>query len=259
MKKIFSVLLIILMFSLILCSCGKSEEAKAVEAKIEAIGEIDLSKGTLIEEAEKAYAILRGEDKSDVKNYDDLKNMRESYNKLKEYSDKAEALAARYDRIFSEYGISYSEVVDPFNELTTNYPSSDDPIRAEYDKILAPVQEKNEEYEGICKGAVASAVTYINGFKKAVGLNEMEIKDFGGIAQVSEGTVYYLFAMTYNDGSGTDKSVYSSARFAGTPSLESMMEYKDNFYSETPLSEKTDALKCGNLLFDINDILEALN
>ncbi len=258
MKKIVSIILCVIMVAVCFTACSKSEAAKAVMEQIKAIGEITLENENVIIEAEKAYSLLSEEDKKDVKNHDDLVELRASFDRLQSYSDKADALLKTFDKIFTEYGISYSEVITPYDELTTAYSSSDEAVRAEYDKIFASVKEKYDEYCEVAKAATASAVAYINGFKEINKDKEITVKEIGCIAQISDGTTYYLFSMTYTDATGTDYSVYSTARFAGTPSVQSMLNYKDNFYAEASTSEKTNALKCGNILLDINEINKAL-
>lgn len=258
MKRIITVSLVVLMISLLLCSCGKSEAAKAVEAKIDAIESIDLTKGDAIEEAENAYAMLPGEEKKDVKNYDELKEIRAEYDKLKAFNEKADEFIKLIDRTFSEYGVAYSEFAELFNSLTEENNECSEKVKEEYAKIFEPVKTKNDEYNTVCEAAVKSAVSYINGFKKATGIESFVLNQINAIAQKSDGNTYYLFAMTYTDDSGAEKSIYSSARFAGTPSVDSMMSYKDNFYSEIPMSDKTNALKSGNVILDVNEVTALL-
>ncbi len=257
MKKITALLLVILSLSLLLCSCSQSEAAKAVDEKIKNIGDVDLSKGEAIEEIFKEYSLLTGKDKEDVKNFDKLSEKKNQYDSLKLYSDAADALIALYDKSLSEYGVAYTEIEAALNELYERGADEKNEIKAEYDKITEKVTEKQNEYNEVKTAAVKSAVTYVNGLKKVMGISSLEIKEIGCIAQISDGTTYYLFALKYNDGTA-DKTVYSSARFAGTPSMETVTSYKDSFYSEKALSDKTNPLKTGNIILDINEITAQL-
>ena len=56
----------------------EEDSIKKVEEKIDAIGTVSLDNEEVIKEAEKAYALLLGEDKGDVKNYDELEIMTSS-------------------------------------------------------------------------------------------------------------------------------------------------------------------------------------
>lgn len=258
MKKLAALLLIILSLALIFSSCSKSEAAKTVQEKIKNIGDVDLSKGELIEEVYKEYSLLSGEDKGDVKNFDKLSEIKNQYDALKLYDDKINEITALYDKTFSEYGVSYADIEKAESEINELAPDEKNKLKAEYDKITAKLTEKQEKYNEIKAAAVKSAASYINGLKKAQNLTSVEIKEMGCIAQISDGTTYYLFALNYNNGS-ENKTVYSSARFAGTPTVDSMMEYKDNFYSEKPMSDKTNPLKSGNIILDIAEINKALS
>lgn len=259
MKKIISVILIALSFCLILASCGKSEAAKAIDDKIKNIGDVDLSKGSVIEEVFKEYSLLSGEDKSDVKSYDKLFEKKQQYDSLKTFDDKVNEVAALYDKTLSEYGVPYSDIEQALNELNELMPDEKNEMKGEYDKSYEKITSKQEKYNEVAEKAADSAISYINGLIKAKNLTNPEIKEIGCIAQINDGTTYYLFAITYNDGGEKDKSVYSSARFAGTPTVETMLTHKDNFYSEKVMSDKTNALKSGNIILDANEISNAVN
>ena len=113
MKKIIAVLLVMLTVCLCFSGCGKSEEAKAVEEKIKALGEITLDSAAVLEEAEKVYASLSDEDKGDVKNYDDLVAARKAYDEIADISERCEALSVKFDEIFTnEMGSRWNRCTD---------------------------------------------------------------------------------------------------------------------------------------------------
>lgn len=80
MKKIISLLLIAVM-CLSLSAC-KSEEVKAVEEAISAIGVVSLDSEKAIIDAEKAFAALSEDDKNKVSNYNSLLEARSKYDDI---------------------------------------------------------------------------------------------------------------------------------------------------------------------------------
>lgn len=83
MKRIIALALVLVMV-LSLCACGKSEEVKAAEAAITAIGEVTLQSGKAIEEAEALAEALTAEDKEKVENLETLSQARADYDALVE-------------------------------------------------------------------------------------------------------------------------------------------------------------------------------
>lgn len=256
MKKIVSVLLVALTLCMCLTSCSKSEAAKEVEQKIKAIGEVTIDKGEAIEEAEKAYAFLTGEDKGDVKNYDDLVSAKEAYNKLKEVSDLCDALKDKIDSAFTQYGISYTEIKDKYEEIFELIPDEEEGKDGKY-SFAEELRAKYDEFTSASANAEKSAVSYIKGLMEINKDKEITVENIGCIMQISDATEYYLFAVEYKE-DGESKVKYSSARFAGTPSVQSMLSYAENFYGDAPASEKTDALKNGNVVLDVAKVIEEI-
>ncbi len=254
MKKLLSFTLILSLVLVCFASCSKSEEVKAVEAKIKAIGEISLDSEEVIEEAEKAYALLLGKDKGDVKNYEELKNARAELDSMKSLKDKAQELVDKYNKALSEYGNDYSEVSAVFEEIYEEMASVGEDKKEAYEEIISEVKEKEESYNALSEAAQNSAVSYINGFFEVNKGKDITVKEIGCIAQISDGIVYYLFAAVYEEG-GKEEKVYSAARFTGTPTMESMLNSKDNFYRDEPASDKTDALIYGNVTIDVSAVL----
>lgn len=78
MKKTLAMLLALVMV-LSLCGCGKSENVKAVEAAIEAIGEVSLDSEDVIVSAENLFEQLTAEEQEKVENRILLTQAREAY------------------------------------------------------------------------------------------------------------------------------------------------------------------------------------
>lgn len=97
MKKIIA-LLLSLVLCISLCACGKSENAKAVDGQIKAIGDVTLESEELISSAEKAVKALSEEDKEQLDYLDKLEDARKTYNELVIKSE-AEAVSKKIDEI----------------------------------------------------------------------------------------------------------------------------------------------------------------
>ena len=81
MKKAIAVLLMVIM-TLSLAACGKSQAVKDAEAAITAIGEVTLDSASAITNAEKLYNGLSEKDAKAVENYSELTAAKEKYNSL---------------------------------------------------------------------------------------------------------------------------------------------------------------------------------
>lgn len=106
MKKI-NKLFLVLVFSLLLCGCGKSEAVKNVEAMIEALGEISLESIDAIRATEDAYEALTGEEQKKVKNYDTLVEARDSYYELALVGEWVDLFIRPYDIDFMYDNIKF--------------------------------------------------------------------------------------------------------------------------------------------------------
>ncbi|MGN0115139.1 MAG: hypothetical protein ACI396_07405 [Acutalibacteraceae bacterium] len=84
--KLFLVIEIIVLLSICLCSCGISEEAQAVIDNISSIGNIDCESENKIKDVENEYNKLTDEQKKEVSNYEQLKEKRSEFEKIKQDS-----------------------------------------------------------------------------------------------------------------------------------------------------------------------------
>ena len=259
MKKIIFCLIAVLSLSLLLCSCSKSDAAKAFIEEVDAIGEITLEKGELLENAEKTYAFLSSDDKGDVKKaFEKLYSMKEQFEKISEFDERAKSLSAVFDKVFTEYGISRDSFLTEYEALKSELDGAEEIYKASFMKSFEEVEEKYQKYLETEKNAAASAVTYIKGFNeymKSEG-RTATVKNIGCIAQIADETEYFLFAVTAEE-NGAEKKFYARARFAGTPAVKSITDYIDNFFNDSPASEKTDALIKGNVLIDTQAVLSS--
>lgn len=134
-RIIFGLLVICVLFSLSLSSCGKSKEAQIVDDLIANIGVVDLGNGDArILDAEEAFEALSDKDQQSLENLEELHEARRGYDQL---------LAEREELI----NISAKEIEDVINEIGTVNLSS-----------LADIQAALEKYKE-ADTAVQEAVT----------------------------------------------------------------------------------------------------
>ena len=103
MKK-FIVVILVLAMCISICSCGKSEEVKNVEAMISAIGTVSQSSESAILDAERAYGMLSSDDKEKVSNYNVLLEARAAYNAIPKVIQLTPSNFNRYFSVTCEYG-----------------------------------------------------------------------------------------------------------------------------------------------------------
>lgn len=245
MKKILVVLMCFFIAISCFSACIQSSAARAVQEKITAIGEVSLDKENLITEAEAAYTALSEKEKLSVE-FKTLELARKNLETLKDFNIKVQNVLGIYETALTEYGTAKSVIVDSYNALSAELSDCPENLRTEFEKIFEPVRVKNGEYEKIETDAAVSAKVYIDYFRGINTDKTITVTDIGCIAQVSEGTVYYLFAFTYTDGRN-EETLYSTVRFAGTPAKESFKAFEKNFYADAPSSENADALTMGNI------------
>ncbi len=258
MKKLIPVLIVLTLVITLFAGCKKSEAAKQCEDMIKQIGEVTLDSAAAIEAAEKAYALLSGEDKGDVKNFDTLSEARAAYNGIKAFSDSAAELSDLLDRVFKDTSVNAAAVTTAYETLSTSLGEAPAKQKAQYEEIFSSAKEKYDEYVKECEGVIPSAAVYVKSFlemPKEEG-TIISIDKVGCVAQLDGDTLYFLFAISYTE-NGETKNVYSNARYAGTPSKESMQKYQDSFYKTEPLSDNLNALENGNVILDTAKVLEA--
>lgn len=125
MKRFLLIVLTALM-AVMLAACGKSEEAKAVDGMIAALGPMDETSGAALQEAEAAYDALSDKDRAALEHYSALTEARSSYDQI-----MASQVIADIDRIglVTENSLNsirsarqaYDDLTDAERELVSNY------------------------------------------------------------------------------------------------------------------------------------------
>ena len=254
MKKIIPLLLILTVLLTAFSGCKKSEEVKQCEELISQLGDITLDSLEAIEKAEKAYGMLSGEDKGDVKNFNKLTEARKEYNGLKSFSDAVNEFTTLIDRVFRDYSVTADAVCTAFDELNAKLEQAPKKSADKYNSLYTPAKEKFDAYELSCQNVIPSAAVYVKCFLEEKG-TDVTIDKVGCVAQLDGDTLYYIFALSYQE-NGEAKNVYATARFTDTPSKESILKYKDSFYADKPLSGNLNALENANVRLDTAAVLE---
>lgn len=260
MKKLIPVILIVTIVLTLFSGCKKSEEVKQCENLIKEIGEVTLDSLEAIEKAEKAYGMLTGEDKGKVKNFDDLTEARKIYNEIKAFSDSINEFNLLTDRIFRDYAVNAESINTAFGKLKESLDNVSVKAKPQCEAMFAGAEEKFNAYTKKCEEAVPSAAAYVKAFFASPEAKNktITIEKIGCVAQLDDDTIYYIFALSYTE-NGVTKNVYSTARFAGTPSTNSILAHSDSFFAAKPLSDSLNGLENFNIAFDTEKVLTAVS
>lgn len=120
-KRIIAFALILCMV-LSLCAC-KSSEAKAVEKKIEAIGEITPESESIIKEINDAYNSLSADEQASISNYEKLENANEELSNVlvaKWCNEAYSIITSKIHFYMEEYSIPMVEVMSDIAEMITS-------------------------------------------------------------------------------------------------------------------------------------------
>lgn len=231
------------------------KEVDRVESLIAAIGEVTLDKEEAIDEAEKAFDALKGRQQKRVSNKDLLLEAMIGYDILY-FNGKSAELSEAIDKSLTEYGMDSSNIEGLYTELSEIYNGADDKTKEQL-KGFGELKDKKAALDEALAKSQTAAVSYVRGFLEVNQDKNIKITEISAIVHKSEETVYHLFALRYTE-DGEEKTVYAKARFADAPSLETMLNFADNFYCEEPAAETHDALKYGNVKIDIEKVLSEL-
>ena len=136
MKKTLTILLVLAVF-LSFSACGKSDAAKAVDATIEALGEITLDSEADIIKAEEAVNALAEEDRKQLDRTDDLAEARATYEALVQAKIDAEnqAEAAKIDELIDLIGTVTLESKEAIETARTEFDASKEDIQKFVQKL----------------------------------------------------------------------------------------------------------------------------
>lgn len=136
MKKVLCAVLLICM--VLLCGCGKSEQAKAVDQLILFIGEVTEDSRADIEKAEKAVEALSEKERASLDNVEILKQARADYEQiLEEKQREAEEKQRQEDMGAAQVAI---DAIDEIGELAYNSGELIDAARNAYDSLTEQQQ-----------------------------------------------------------------------------------------------------------------------
>lgn len=187
MKRMAGKLIGILLISLMLVGCGKSEAVKNAEEAIAAIGEITIESGEAIKNAEKFYNILTDSEKSEVENrmalveaqeaFETMKselvyeNAKEAYEQLNEVAELCES---GMDDIYGAWYFGIYEADDSFPYLVFN-------DLAKKTNNITDVELETAAYKlGLSESSVR------NNWNNSVIVVQKAIEEKGGYATIEE-------------------------------------------------------------------------
>lgn len=142
MKKTIAAILALVMI-LSLTACGKSEAAKAADAKIDAIGEVTLDSGTAIANAENAVKALSEEDLNALSGRSKLEKARDTYDALvlMDMIDNMGEITEDSGKVIEDIRSKYSSASENARSAVTNY-SIFEAAEATYTELADAAAEK---------------------------------------------------------------------------------------------------------------------
>ncbi len=130
-KRVLIAILAVIMV-LTFAACGKSEEAKAADSLITAIGTVTLDSKAAIDAAEKAVALLTAEDKASLENLAVLDQAKLDYENLVNLQ-----AAQKIDKIITDIGTVTLESADAIAAARAAYESASDTVKSLVTKLPA--------------------------------------------------------------------------------------------------------------------------
>lgn len=258
MKKCGIVVLIVLLTAVLFSGCGKTEAVKAAEKLIASIGEVDLESGDVISDAREAFDALTEEEQGKVKNTKKLEKAEETYNGFVDFNDDIAAVVKGAEVSFSDKDFNVNTLLEKAAEIKTAYEAMSDERKAmvkDYDKIDASVEVLNSFVEN----AELAAAQYIKAFNSVFKEEKYTVTGVYCIKQIrNETDEYHLFALTVKDAADKEKTFYSHARCTTDVAADAIAARAETFFAEKPVTDESDAKKCGNVALDIEAVLALL-
>lgn len=251
MKRLFAGLLCLVLCLTLFAACGdktpdKSEAVLAVEALIDAL---DAADDGAIREALVAYDKLGDDEKALVGNYDALKTAKERADEIaaigKEIADVTEEI--RQQKLSGSQ--QYSENLEKAKALIERYNALSDGEKARTgaEEAVAELEKQLPAIEETQGSAEEAAAEYLKAFRQLHPDETVQALYCIG-KRDSEGTFYYIFALTAKAGDA-EKNYYATARSIGA-TAETYVSNADAFFAAAPVSTH-DAVKNGNITLDL--------
>lgn len=223
MKRMAGKLIGILLISLMLVGCGKSEAVKNAEEAIAAIGEITIESGEAIKNAEKFYNILTDSEKSEVENRMALVEAQEAFETMKSelvYENAKEAYeylndvalicengmddiyGAWYFGIYEADDCSYSNFFNELSKYTPNITSYDIEVVANANNVTVTSMRNWNTCVNVVQYAIDSRGDFNSIEKKMKGAEDVlqeltnEYDDYTYYPKLKE---YYAAVSSYAD------------------------------------------------------------
>lgn len=258
MKRFIFAALSVLLCALLLASCGKkSEAAAAVEAQIEAIGEITPESGDALAEARAAYDALPESEQKQVKKIKRLEKLEADYAALMEVYDYVNELTDVSENGVFNKTSRISALLEQADEMKEKYEKLPKNLKSQITGI-EKIDELLPQVQTYVDNAQTGAVEYVKAF---LAVNEGKgytvTKVYCNKQQSADGEEMHFYALTYQDGDGGEHTVYSAARFNKDVTASILAARPETFFGETPPPGENDPVEFGNVTLDTAAILEA--
>ena len=264
MKKVIIVILAVVLAAAMLTSCGgkRTDAVKAVEQMINEIGDVTLDSAEAISAAEKAYAVLSADEKKAVRNYDKLEKAAETLKALQtkfdSYDEMNEVIRQILDAAtttFSSNSTDFSDLIEKGDAIVAQYEELDADGKA-YVNVTDELKEALETLKSSVDRTTASAAEYVKAFRSVYAEENYEVTAVYCIKQVRDDTEYHIFALTYKDADGNEKTVYANARCSANTTAQTIADNADSFFASKAVSEDYNAAKNGNVALDLEAVLK---
>ena len=258
MKKYVIAVPLALLCALLLVSCGKkSGAAAAVEARIEAIETLTPESGEALSEARAAYEALPEAEQKQMKKLKRLEKLEAQYAAFMTVHDYLAELNAVSGSGAYNKGSRISALLEQAAEIKKTYGDLPGELRDQIEGI-EKIDELLPQVQTFVDNAQAGAVEYVKAFNKInAGKNYTVTKVYCNKQKGAQGEEMHFYALTYQDASGAEHTVYSAARFSQDVTAEILAARPDTFFGKTPPPGDNDPVEFGNVTLHTAAIVEA--
>ncbi len=258
MKKIASILTVVLLCGILFSGCGKTDATKAAEELIAAIGEVNADSGDAIDAAREAVDALTEDEQKKVKNTKKLEQAEEEYKEISDFNKSIAAVIKAAEASFSKDDFNVTELLKKADEIETQYNEMSDERKAQvkdYDKLSGA----KGKLSSFSENALQAAAQYVKAFNNVNKDKKYTVTAVYCIKQIrNDADEYHLFALTYKDSEKKETTVYSHARCTTEVAASAIEARPETFFAEDPVSDDANAKECGNVEINMDALLSLL-
>lgn len=256
MKKIAAVTAALLGVCILLTACGRSDDAKEVDAMIRSLSRVSLESGEELSQVRSAYDALPDAEKAQVRQYEKLEEAEETYRNFVQINADIAQMIELSGAQFSNAEAGVTDLIERASEIRAAYEKMSAFEKAQIKDIdrMGAAIEKLQSY---VQNAETAAAAYVKGFLTAYAGKGYTVTGIYCIKNIRDGgTEYHFFALTYEDAAGKTYETYSTARCTAEVTYDVIAARPEIFFAEEPVASSADALHNGNVTLDLEKILE---